>query len=103
MKLNYSSFISELIQIRDKIDSLIPDFPSKSQICFEMILDAIKKYIENYLIKNKKEIESQLQSVQNENDILKSKLQNISDEYLKDKKEFTDQINKCNEIIIEHI
>ena len=102
MKLNYSSFISELIQIRDKIDSLIPDFPSKSQICFEMILDAIKKYIENYLIKNKKEIESQLQSVQNENDILKSKLQNISDEYLKDKKEFTDQINKCNEIIIEH-
>ena len=55
-KINYISFINELIQIKYKLDSSIPDFFLKQQISFVKILEAIKKYIEEFFIKNKNSI-----------------------------------------------
>ena len=52
-KENYITFINGLLQIKDKIDNLIPDFLLKQQIAFEKIINAIKKYIEEFFVKSK--------------------------------------------------
>ena len=54
-KENYITFFSELLQIKDKVDNLIPEFNLKQQISFDKIISNIKKYIEEYYEKPKKE------------------------------------------------
>ena len=56
-KTNYISFINDLIQIKYKLDSSIPDFFLKQQISFDKIIEAIKKYIEEFFVRNKNSVE----------------------------------------------
>lgn len=100
--INYASFISELIQIRDKIDNLIPTFPLKSQISFDMVINAIKKYFDSAFIKPKIENDKKIQSLNNENEMITSKYNHLQEEYTKEKKEFKDTMNTLNETIIEY-
>lgn len=100
--INYLSFISDLIQIRDKIDSLIPQFTMKSQISFDMIISAIKKYIESSFVKAKKESDNKIKSLQNENEIIQSKYDNLKNEYTKEKQEYQQNFNTLNEKLIEY-
>ena len=100
--INYASFISELIQIRDKIDNLIPTFPLKSQISFDMVINAIKKYFDSAFIKPKIENDKKIQSLNNENEMITSKYNYLQEEYTKEKKEYKDTMNTLNETIIEY-
>ena len=72
-KENYITFINGLLQIKDKVDNLIPDFLLKQQIAFEKIIKAIKKYIEEFFVKSKNEIENKENLINNEKEILSSK------------------------------
>ena len=101
-KENYITFINGLLQIKDKVDNLIPDFLLKQQIAFEKIIKAIKKYIEEFFVKSKNEIENKVNSINNEKEILSSKYNNLNNEYEKDKKEFKQYIDKYNEMLIEY-
>ena len=101
-KENYITFINGLLQIKDKIDNLIPDFLLKQQIAFEKIINAIKKYIEEFFVKSKNEIENKVSTINNEKEILTSKYNNLNNEYEKDKKEFKQYIDKYNEMLIEY-
>ena len=56
-KENYITFFSELLQIKDKVDNLIPEFNLKQQISFDKIISNIKKYIEEYYENPKKALE----------------------------------------------
>ena len=101
-KENYVTFFSELLQIKDKVDNLIPDFNLKQQISFDVILSSIKKYIEEYYSKPKNELEKKIQSLMNEKEITDSRLLNISEEYKKDKIEFKQTVDKYNDMLIEY-
>ena len=101
-KENYVTFFSELLQIKDKVDNLIPDFNLKQQISFDIILSTIKKYIEEYYSKSKIELEKKIQNLMNEKELTDSRLLNISEEYKKDKIEFKQTVDKYNDMLIEY-
>ena len=102
LKLNYINFISTLLQIKYKLDSTIPHFSLKEQISYDKIIDAIKKYIEDYFVKSKNSFEQEIQNLTLKNQILEEKYKNMSEEYKKDSDEFKSTINKYNDMLIEN-
>ena len=102
LNINYIAFINELIQIKYKLDSSIPDFFLKQQISFEKILDAIKKYIEEFFVKNKNSVEQKINTLLIQKNVLEEKNKKIIDEYTKDKNDFKNTVNKYNDMLIEN-
>ena len=102
LNINYITFINELIQIKYKLDSSIPDFFLKQQISFEKILDAIKKYIEEFFVKNKNSVEQKINTLLSQKNFLEEKNKKIMDEYTKDKNDFKNTVNKYNDMLIEN-
>ena len=102
LKINYISFINELIQIKYKLDSTIPDFFLKWQISFDKIIETIKKYIEEFFIKNKNSIEQRINNLITQNNFLEEKNKKLMEEYSKDKNDFKNTVNKYNEMLIEN-
>ena len=100
-KENHINFISNLFQIKYKLDSTIPDFSLKEQISYDKIIDTIKKYIEDYFVKPRNSFEQQIQNLKMENQFLESKFKNISEEYNKDKIEFKQTVNNYNDMLVE--
>ena len=101
IKTNYINFISNLLQIKYKLDTTIPNFSLKEQLSYDKIIDTIKKYIEEYFIKSRNSIEQQNNKLKNENQYLENKLKALSDEYNKDKTEFKTTVNNYNDMLIE--
>ncbi len=101
-KENYITFFSELLQIKDKVDNLIPEFNLKQQISFDKIISSIKKYIEEYYENPKKELEKKVQNLTNEKEIIDTRLLNLNEEYKKDKDEFKQTVDKYNDMLIEY-
>ena len=101
LKVNYISFISNLLQIKYKLDTTIPNFLLKDQISYEKIIDTIKKYIEEYFVKSRNSIEQEIQNLKNDYQFLESKYNNLNDEYTKDKNEFKQTVNNYNDMLIE--
>ena len=99
---NYISFIGELLQIKYKLDTSIPDFFLKQQISFDKIIEAIKKYIEEIFIKSKNSVDQTIRNLTTQNTVLEEKYKNISDEYTKDKNDFKETVNKYNDMLIEN-
>ena len=102
MKSNYINFISNLLQIKYKLDATIPPFSLKEQISYDKIIDCIKKYIEDYFVKSKNSFEQEIQSLTLKNQILEEKYKSLSEEYKKDKDEFKQTINNYNNMLIEY-
>ena len=102
LKINYISFINELIQIKYKLDSTIPDFFLKWQISFDKIIETIKKYIEEFFIKNKNSIEQRINNLITQNNFLEEKNKKLMEEYSRDKNDFKNTVNKYNEMLIEN-
>ena len=102
LKENHINFISNLLQIKYKLDTSIPDFSLKDQISYDKIIESIKKYIEEYFVKQRNSIEQQIQNLQLENQFLQEKYNNISEEYKKDKEEFKQTVNNYNDMLIEN-
>ena len=102
LKENHINFISNLLQIKYKLDTSIPDFHLKDQISYDKIIDSIKKYIEEYFVKPRNSIEQQIQNLKLQNQFLEEKYNNISEEYKKDKEEFKQTINNYNDMLIEN-
>ena len=101
-EMNYITFIGELLQIKYKLDSSIPDFFLKQQISFDKIIEAIKKYIEEIFIKNKNSTEQSIKNLTDQNTVLEEKYKNIYDEYNKDKNDFKKTVDKYNDMLIEN-
>ena len=101
-KSNYINFISNLLQIKYKLDTTIPFFSLKEQISYDKIIESIKKYIEDYFVKEKNTFEEEIKSLQLKNQILEEKYKSISDEYKKDKEEFKQTVNNYNNMLIEN-
>ena len=101
-EINYISFIGELLQIKYKLDSSIPDFFLKQQISFDKIIEAIKKYIEEIFIKNKNSTEQIIKNLTSQKILLEEKYKNIFDEYSKDKNDFKETVDKYNDMLIEN-
>ena len=101
LEMNYISFIGEILQIKYKLDSSIPDFFLKQQISFDKIIEAIKQYIEEIFIKTKNSTEQTIQNLTSQNIILDEKYKNIYDEYNKDKNDFKQTVDKYNDMLIE--
>ena len=102
MKSNYINFISNLLQIKYKLDATIPPFSLKDQISYDKIIDSIKKYIEDYFVKPKNGFEQEIEQLKLKNTILDEKLKGISEEYQKDKEEFRQTVNNYNNMLIEN-
>ena len=102
MKWNYINFISNLLQIKYKLDTTIPPFALKEQISYDKIIESIKKYIEDYFVKPRNGFEQEIQQLKLKNQILEEKLKGVMDEYKKDKDEFKQTINNYNNMIIEN-
>ena len=102
LKENHINFISNLLQIKYKLDTSIPDFYLKDQISYDKIIESIKKYIEEYFVKQRNSIEQQIQNLQMENQFLQEKYNNISEEYKKDKEEFKQTVNNYNDMLVEN-
>ena len=102
MKSNYINFISNLLQIKYKLDATIPSFSLKEQISYDKIIDSIKKYIEDYFVKPKNSFEQEIQNLKLQNQILEEKLKGISEEYKKDKEEFKQTVNNYNNMLVEN-
>ena len=102
LNMNYISFINELIQIKYKLDSSIPDFFLKQQISFEKIMEVIKKYIEEFFVKNKNSVEQKINNLISQKNFLEEKNKKILDEYTKDKNDFKNTVNKYNDMLIEN-
>ena len=102
LSMNYISFINELIQIKYKLDSSIPDFFLKQQISFEKIIEVIKKYIEEFFVKNKNSVEQKINNLISQKNFLEEKNKKILDEYTKDKNDFKNTVNKYNDMLIEN-
>ena len=102
MKSNYINFISNLLQIKYKLDATIPFFSLKEQISYDKIIESIKKYIEDYFVKPKNGFEQEIQNLKLKNQILEDKLKDISEEYKKDKEEFKQAVNNYNNMLIEN-
>ena len=102
MKENHINFISNLLQIKYKLDASIPDFHLKDQISYDKIIDSIKKYIEEYFVKPRNSIDQQIQNLKLENQFLDEKYKNLSEEYKKDKTEFKQTVNNYNDMLIEN-
>ena len=102
LNMNYISFINELIQIKYKLDSSIPDFFLKQQIYFEKIMEVIKKYIEEFFVKNKNSVEQKINNLISQKNFLEEKNKKILDEYTKDKNDFKNTVNKYNDMLIEN-
>ena len=100
--MNYITFIGELLQIKYKLDSSVPDFFLKQQISFDKIIEAIKKYIEEIFIKTKNSTEYAVKNLTDQNIILEEKYKNIYDEYNKDKNDFKQTVDKYNDMLIEN-
>ena len=101
-KINYISFINELIQIKYKLDTTIPDFFLKQQISFDKILEAIKMYIEEFFVKNKNSVEQRINNLIAQKIILEEKNKSLIEEYTKDKNDFKNTVNKYNDMLIEN-
>ena len=101
IKTNYINFISELLQIKYRLDTTIPSFSLKDQISYDKIIDTIKKYIEEYFIKSRNSIEQQNQKLKNDYQYLETKYKSLNDEYTKDKTEFKKTSNNYNDMLIE--
>ena len=99
---NHIQFINELLQLKDKVDNLIPDFSLKNNISFDKIISTIKKYIEEIFIKKINSIEKNFNTLKNENEILSMKNNDLNNEYNKDKIEFKNTVDKYNEMLIEY-
>ena len=99
---NHIQFINELLQLKDKVDNLIPDFSLKNNLSFDKIISTIKKYIEEIFIKKINSIEKNFQTLKNENEILSIKNNDLNNEYNKDKIEFKNTVEKYNEMLIEY-
>ena len=102
LEINYISFIGQLLQIKYKLDSSIPDFFLKQQISFDKIIEAIKKYIEEIFIKTKNSSEQTIKNLSSQNVVLEEKYKNIFDEYNKDKTDFKQTVDKYNDMLIEN-
>jgi len=102
LKENHINFISNLLQIKYKLDASIPDFHLKDQISYDKIIDSIKKYIEEYFVKPRNSIDQQIQNLKLENQFLDEKYKNLSEEYKKDKTEFKQTVNNYNDMLIEN-
>ena len=100
-KVNYINFISNLLQIKYRLDTTIPSFSLKDQISYDKIINTIKKYIEEYFVKPRNSIEQKIQNLEMEYQFLDSKYKNVNEEYTKDKNEFKETINKYNDMLIE--
>ena len=101
LKENHINFISNLLQIKYKLDASIPDFHLKDQISYDKIIDTIKKYIEEYFVKPRNSIEQEIQNLKMEKQFLDEKYKNLSEEYKKDKEEFKQTVNNYNDMLIE--
>ena len=101
-KVNYISFISNLLQIKYKLDTTIPSFSLKDQISYDKIIETIKKYIEEYFVKPRNSIEQQIENLKMEYQFLETKYKNLNDEYTKDKNEFKETVNNYNDMLIEN-
>ena len=102
LKENHINFISNLLQIKYKLDASIPDFHLKDQLSYDKIIDSIKKYIEEYFVKPRNSIDQQIQNLKLENQFLDEKYKNLSEEYKKDKTEFKQTVNNYNDMLIEN-
>ena len=101
LKENHINFISNLLQIKYKLDTSIPDFHLKDQISYDKIIESIKKYIEEYFVKPRNSIEQEIQNLKMEKEFLDEKYKNLSEEYKKDKEEFKQTVNNYNDMLIE--
>ena len=102
LEINHITFIGELLQIKYKLDSTIPDFFLKQQISFDKIIEAIKKYIEEKFIKTKNSTEQNIKNLTSQNILLEEKYKNIFDEYNRDKNDFKQTVDKYNDMLIEN-
>ena len=101
LKENHINFITNLLQIKYKLDTSIPDFHLKDQISYDKIIESIKKFIEEYFVKPRNSIEQEIQNLKMEKELLDEKYKNLSEEYKKDKEEFKQTINNYNDMLIE--
>ena len=102
LEINHITFIGELLQIKYKLDSTIPDFFLKQQISFDKIIEAIKQYIEEKFIKTKNSTEQNIKNLTSQNILLEEKYKNIFDEYNRDKNDFKQTVDKYNDMLIEN-
>jgi hypothetical protein len=100
--INHITFIGELLQIKYKLDTSIPDFFLKQQISFDKIIEAIKQYIEEKFIKTKNSSEQTIKNLMSQNTLLEEKYKNIFEEYNKDKADFKQTVDKYNDMLIEN-
>lgn len=93
---NYNLLFQDLENLKELLETSIPDFKNKKDVINEKIINIIKKFIEVNLIKNKLNNEKEIALLKNENANQQNKLNLKNEEYEKLKFESSNQLEKLN-------
>jgi len=93
---NYNLLFKDLENLKELLETSIPDFKNKKEVINEKIINIIKKFIEVNLVKNKLNYEKEITILKNENSNQQNKLNLKNEEYEKLKLESSNVLEKLN-------
>ena len=90
----YFDFFLEFDNFRQKANQLTPNFPHKSDILYDKIMEILRKYVQENISKNKKNNEEEISKLKNENSQQRNLLNDLKQEIENNKKQNKDEENK---------
>ena len=94
----YFDFFFEFDNFRQKANQLTPDFPHKSDIIYDKIIEILRKYVEENISKKKKNNDEIIQ-LKKENEQQKNILNDLREQINNNKKQNIDEENKLKKNI----
>ena len=95
----YFDFFLEFDNFRQKANQLSPDFPHKSDIIYDKVIEILRKYVQENINKKKKINEEELSKLKNENAQQKNILNDLKKEIDNNQKQNIENENKIKEDI----
>ena len=97
----YFDFFLEFDNFRQKANQLTPDFPHKSDILYDKVIEILRKYVEENISKKKRINEEELSKLKNENIQQKNILNELKQEIDNNNQQNIDEENKIKENILD--
>ena len=95
----YFDFYLEFDNFRQKANQLSPDFPHKSDIIYDKVIEILRKYVQENINKKKKINEEELSKLKNENAQQKNILNDLKKEIDNNQNQNIEEENKIKEDI----
>ena len=97
----YFDFFLEFDNFRQKANQLTPDFPHKSDIIYDQVIEILRKYVEENIKKKKKNNEEEIAKLKKENNQQKNIINDLMEQINNNKKQNVDEENNLKKNISE--